>query len=250
MIVFHVFQGLFLAGVLALVVERVRTLAFRSALDAGAFRRALVQLLRAGEHERAAALTRDALPAWVAECVWPLLDPERQGDDRVIDLEDAMMDVQGRAARGMRGLRISASIGSALGFLGAALSIGWIFIGDHGLMRLQAGLVENIGLGRAVISIAIGISTSSLALGSWTVLTKIAKARLAESRRVVASVEEALGQEPAADRGSGGPKVGVKDPVPPTDDPVDDHIDDHTEHDLADEARDASDDASRLDPSA
>lgn len=213
MIVFHVFQGLFLVAVLGLVIERVRALAYRSALDAGPFRRALVQLLRAGEHERAAGLVRDARPAWIAECVWPLVDPERSEQDRIIDLEDALMDVQGLAARGMRALRISASIGSALGFLGAAISIGWIFVGDHGLMRLQAGLVENIGLGRAVIAIALGISTSSLALGSWTVLKKIAKERIAESRRVVASVEEALSPKAPS------PKDGVKDPVEPSVDP-------------------------------
>ena len=79
-------------------------------------------------------------------------------------------------------------------------------------------MVENIGLGRAVIAIALGISTSSLALGSWTVLKKIAKERIAESRRVVASVEEALSPE-APPPEAPPPKDGVKDPVEPSVDP-------------------------------
>jgi len=83
-------------------------------------------------------------------------------------------------------------MGSALGFIGAAVQIWWIFNGEHGLAALQAGNVESEALAKAVTSIAIGLATSSLALGSWTVLRKAARDRLAQSRRIVAAVEGML----------------------------------------------------------
>lgn len=189
---------MFLVAVLGLAIERVRLLCFRAALDATAMRRALVGLLRAGAMERARDLVRSARPAWVAEVVWPLLDPERSEQDRRIDHDDGLMEVEAQASRGMRALRISGSIGSALGFVGAAIEINWIFNGDHGLRRLQAGLVENVGLGHAVLSIALGIATSTIALGSWGVLKNVARDLVRDCSRVVASVQETLDQGHAA----------------------------------------------------
>jgi hypothetical protein len=190
---FHIAQLAFLLAVVALVVERVRTLSFVSALDAASFRRALSALVRADHLDRATALVRDARPAWVAEVVWPLFDPESPSrEDRRIDLEDGLMAVEARAVRGMRILRISASIASALGFIGAASEIHGIYSGDHGILGLQAGLVENLALDHAVVSIALGIATSSLALGAWSLLKNVAKHRIAECRRVVAALEELL----------------------------------------------------------
>lgn len=184
-----------LAAVAALVVERVRTLAFVSALDATAFRRAVSALVRQGETARARALVAQARPAWVAATLWPLFDPDLPDEERAIEANERLMDIEALAVRGMRALRMSASVGSALGFLGAAAHIYWIFNGDHGLRGLAAGVIENEGLGHAVLAIAIGIATSSLALGSWSVLKGVAWERLKEARRVLASVEELLAKE-------------------------------------------------------
>jgi biopolymer transport protein ExbB/TolQ len=193
---FHVIQIGLLVGVVALIVERVRTLAYRAALDSAAFRRALVRLIRGDRLEQAERLVEAARPAWAAEAIWPLFDPERDDDERLVDVEDRLLQVRADAEKGLRALRAAASIGSLLGFIGAAVEIWWVFNADHGLRSLQAGLVENVGLGHAVLSIALGIATSSLGLGAWTILRKTAAALIRDSRRVVASVEDLFARAP------------------------------------------------------
>ncbi|HJL16246.1 MAG TPA: hypothetical protein RMH99_11355 [Sandaracinaceae bacterium LLY-WYZ-13_1] len=193
MTLFHAVQIVLLAAVVWLIVDRVRTLSYRSALDAAAFRRALVRLLRFDRLEQAETLVQAARPAWAAEAVWPVFDPELDDDERHIEVEDRLLAIRADGEKGLRPLRIAASIGSALGFIGAAVEVWWVFNGDHGLRKLQAGLVENEGLGHAVLSIALGIATSSLALGTWTLLRNVARTRIMDARRVVGSVEEVLG---------------------------------------------------------
>ena len=179
---------------LGLVVERVRALAFVGALDAVAFRAAVVRALRNRDDlAPASALVAAARPSFAADACWPLLDLARPESERFADLDDTLFDVRARITRGLRALRIAASMGSLLGFIGAAIEIHWIFNGDHGLLRLQAGLVESIALGHAVLSIALGIGTSALALGSWAVLKDVGKRALSDTHRLVGTVEDLLG---------------------------------------------------------
>lgn len=192
MTLFHAGQILLLAGVVALVVDRVRALCYRGAIDAALLRRALMRLLSGGEHEKAAGLALGARPALAIEPTLALLDPAVPDDERLSELDERLLDLKERATARLRGLRILATMGSAIGFLGAAIEIHWVFAGDHGLLGLQAGLVESIGLSRAFFSIALGIATSSLAIGTYTLLRGRARAIVADGRRILASVEEAL----------------------------------------------------------
>ncbi len=190
---FHLLQLVVLATVIGLVVERVRLLAYVSAIDPGPLRRALARLARRRDLETLRAVVSDARPAWAADCAWPLVDPELPEGERAVEVEERLMDAEALATRNMRTLRIAATIASAFGFIGAAAQIWWIFNGEHGLASLEAGRVESEGLSRAVLSIALGIAASSLSLGSWTVLKGVARERIRECRRVVGSLEEALG---------------------------------------------------------
>lgn len=192
MTLFHGLQIVLLAGVLALVIERVRALCYVGAIDAAALRRALSSLLLAGEHDRAATLAVAARPALAVEPTLALLDPAVPNDDRLGQLDERLLDLKQRATERLRTLRILATIGSAIGFLGAAIEIHWVFAGDHGLLGLQAGLVESIGLSRAFLSIALGIATSSIAIGTYTVVASRGRAIVADGRRLLATVEEAL----------------------------------------------------------
>lgn len=189
-----------LVAVIALVVERVRTLAYVSNVDMPALRKGVRQLLERGESDRAARLLAAAEPAWAPHCALPLVDPALEDAERVEIMEDRLVDAQIASLRGLRALRGVATIASALGFIGAAIEIHWVFNGDHGILGLEAGRIENIGLAKALLSIAIGIATSSLAIGSFTVLRKIATQRVAECRRLVGAVEDALGPLNEADR--------------------------------------------------
>ncbi len=181
-------------AVIVLVVERVRTLAFVSNIDLPALRRAVRGAIEVGAWDRAHRVLEAALPAWAARCALALVDPEIDDDERVMELEDRLMDAKIESTRRLHALRASATIASALGFIGAAFEIYWVFNGDHGLLALEVGRVENEGLAKAILSVAIGISTSSLALGSWTLLRKAAIQRVAQCRRLVESIEDAVGR--------------------------------------------------------
>lgn len=177
----------------------MRALGFESPLDLGPFRRAATRLARRRDDETLRALLADARPSWAATCAWPLVDPELDDGERAVEVEERLMDAEALATRNMRTLRISATIASALGFIGAAIEIWWIFNGDHGLASLDAGRVESEGMRHAVLSIGLGIAASSLALGSWTILRKAARERVTECRRLVTSLEEALAKAEAQD---------------------------------------------------
>jgi hypothetical protein len=190
--IFHGFQLVLAVAMVALVIERVRALCFRGALDGSAFRRALVGLVRRGRVDRAGELASAARPAFAARAVWPLLDPAIDNEQRHVEVHDTLMDVENGVGRRLRALRIGATVASLLGFLGAALDIHWVFAGEHGLLPLQAGLVESMGLSRAALSISIGISTSAFAIGVWSLLRHRARELVMEARRVVGSIEEIL----------------------------------------------------------
>lgn len=192
MTTYHAAQLVLLIAVLVLAVERVRALYYRGAVDAALLRRALVRLLAADRADRAAQLALAARPALVIEPVLALLDPGLPNDERLGELDERLVDLEQRATERLRPLRVLATLASAVGFIGAFLEIHWIFAGDHGLMGLQAGLVESVGLSRAFLSIALGIGTSSLGIAAYTLLAKRARALIADGRRLVGSVEEAL----------------------------------------------------------
>ncbi len=179
-------------AVVALVVERLRALCFRGAIDAAAIRHALMRLLSANRVEDARRLALGVRPALAIEPALALLDPEIPDDERAGEMDERLLELTAEATKRLRALRVLASVASALGFIGAALEIHWVFAGEHGLMRLQAGLVESIGLSRAVLSIAIGIATSSFAFGSWSILRKHARDRIRDGRRLLATVEDAF----------------------------------------------------------
>src|SRR5262245_60988351 len=153
MTAYHVGQAIFSCLVVALVVERARTLLWRAPLEPAAFRVALLRLLRDGERDRARDLVSDARPSWVALVLWPLLDPSVPDAERHVEANDLLLDVESRVTRRLRALRMSASIASAGGFIGAGIEMYWVFAMPHGLLGLQAGLVESIGLSRAVLAI-------------------------------------------------------------------------------------------------
>jgi hypothetical protein len=202
---FHVLQTAFAVAVVALAIERCRAIFYRQSLEAGAFRSALARLLRAHRYEDARAVISAARPAHAAEAVWAMLDPTIAEEERLIEAGDRIGAAEESATRGLRALRIAASIGSVLGFIGAAIEIRWVFSGDHGLLALQAGLVENIGLGRAALSIAIGVATSTFALGAWGVLRNGARELIADGRRVLATVQDLidLGADLSSPSGAG-----------------------------------------------
>jgi biopolymer transport protein ExbB/TolQ len=200
---FHLVQIVLLVAVVGLVAERLRSLFFRGALEAAPIRRALVGLIRSGRLDSARDLVAAARPSRVIEATWALLDPALPDEDRITEMDDRLFELEARTERGLRALRVLGRVASAIGFVGAAIEIHWVFNGEHGLLRLRPGLVESIGMSHAFLSIALGIATSSFALASWGVLRKQARALVADGRRLLASVEDAVGREPLGPQAQG-----------------------------------------------
>lgn len=164
-------QCVLAAAVVAIVVERTRTLLFRAPLDTRTWLRALHAAVADGDRDGARALARVARPAWVAEIATRALsaDPAERAE-----LDELLSDYRYEAFRRLRALRILASVGTASGFFGAVLELIWLFSGDHGLAGLQAGRVERIALEGAALSVAIGIAVSVFAFVSLGILKRAA----------------------------------------------------------------------------
>lgn len=192
MSVFQLFQILFAVLVVTAALRKTRQLTGSRMLDGAAFRRAFVRSLRDGGIEAGERLAERAAPAWLASLALAMLRHPEDATQRAFEAEEAFMDLQDAALSGMRLLRLGASIASALGFIGAAIEIRWIFTAEHGLMALQAGLVESVGVSAAALSIAIGVGTSSFALGAWFALKPYAKELIADARRLLSSGLEVL----------------------------------------------------------
>lgn len=196
MTAFHALQAGLLTAVMAVVVHRTWALFGPRALDAPTLRRALVDLVRRGRLDEARRLVSAARPAPVLEPAWALIDPTISVPERAEQVDDRLFELETQVERGLRLLRVAGRVASAIGFVAAAVEIHWVFTGDHGLKGLQAGLIESIGMSRAFLSIAFGMATSSLALGSWGVLRKQARSMVADAHRVVASLEDELERGP------------------------------------------------------
>lgn len=181
-----------MAAVLTLVIAVVRRFAVRAPSDAEVLRRVLRQALKKGRWVEVRDTVYALRPAWAAEVLWPLFDPALPGHEAPTKIEETLSRIQDEAVSSLRWLRVLAFAASAVGFIGASIQIHWVFNGEHGLMRLQAGLVENVGLSRAVLSIAIGMATSGLALGTYGALRSLAAETLRQAKRTATSLEDTV----------------------------------------------------------
>jgi hypothetical protein len=116
----------------------------------------------------ARALAEAGAPAWVPEVVGLCLAGEG------LEALERVSDLKYEATKRLYALRVFASLGTALGFLGALVELIWLMSGDHGLLALQAGLVERIAMERAILAMAIGVAISVFSLVALSVLKKAA----------------------------------------------------------------------------
>jgi hypothetical protein len=113
--------------------------------------------------------------------------------ERDVALEEGLEDARRGITDRLAWLRIGATVSSFLGMVGAAIELGWVYAGDHGLLGLDPSRVQAIGFGRAALSIALGVGGSSFGLGAWLTLRGFA-------RRLVQDCERAVERLRAADR--------------------------------------------------
>jgi hypothetical protein len=175
------------AAALGLVVRAGRRLAI-GLVDEATLRRALRRHLLAGDVARVEGVIDRLRGTWAGRVLAPIAgeDLERA----LYEVEEERVDAEAELTSSLRALRVLATVASALGFLAAALCFGWVFRGEHGLMALRAGWAETVGLNRAVLSIALGVATSSFALGAWGLLSRRARRAVTGLRRLCTMVED------------------------------------------------------------
>lgn len=183
MTVFHWAQvglALLAAGI---VVERSRALLFVGRLDTQPFLTAFGQLLLDGPSDAAHALAQEALPAWAARVALSELE-EREGRAGPGAVAELVLDLRREAVRGIRAVRTIGRAASPLAFVGVMVEIGLAFRGDHGLLALQQGLVEQRALQRAVVGMTIGLTTSLCCFVAATTLHRAARDRIRDIGQV------------------------------------------------------------------
>jgi hypothetical protein len=194
MTVFHLLQVVVAIGIAGLVLERIRVLCWRGPVDV----EPVVSAMRALPREEARRLLVRLEGTFVARVLWPIVEEAERGD-REVALEEALVDAKHAIVDRLAWIRVAGTLSTFLGFVGAAYELGWVYTGDHGLLGLDPARVAAIGMGHAMMSIALGIGGSSFALGSWAALRPRARTLVAECERVVDRLR-ALGPAPDAEQ--------------------------------------------------
>ena len=156
----------------------------------GRYGDAVLASLDAGELARVRALGH--ADGWGAQLTRAALEAQREGVDVGIALDEASADIRYEAGKGVRGLRVAASLGSASGLLGACWEFLWLTGGDHGLAGLVAGLPLQIATERALLAVGLGFAITILSLGARTQLVREATLQLARNRKLAEGLESRL----------------------------------------------------------
>jgi len=172
----HIIELLLAVAAVGFVVDRFRELLFIAPVDTTPYLAAVGHALADGDLDEARDLARRGSPAWVpAVLELGLRDgSETEAGEGEADLFEQVAELRYMASRRIYPLRVFASLGTALGFLGALKEIIWMFSGDHGLLALKAGLVESIAMERAILAMALGIAISVFSLVALRIVKRAA----------------------------------------------------------------------------
>lgn len=189
MTAYHYGQIALALGVLALVGRRVHEVFFAAGRHDRRLGDAILASLRAGELERARALSAGGGPAWEARLGRAAFDALDRGVDVGATVDEVMAEVRYRASAGLRSLRVLASIGSASGLMGACVEYVWLMTGDHGLSGLMAGRPQEMATARAILAVAIGFSVMIVALSARAQLGREGRALLTRANKTARALD-------------------------------------------------------------
>lgn len=181
-------QLLFAAVALGVVARRLRVVLFDVPLDARVYNRALDRALDAKDLDQARALARAGGDAWLARIARAGLDAWSEPRTVSGALDEALADLRDDADSGLRPLRMLASLASTFGLFAAILSLNGVGVPSGGLLGLEAGLLQRLAVGQAVVSVAIGGCTAIVVLVARAVIRRHTKRLYEESVRLIASL--------------------------------------------------------------
>jgi hypothetical protein len=143
-----------------------------------AFLRALERMLRAGQVEPASRVSVELPTRWTSRVVNNALGAEPE------DSELLLLDLLEEAGSRLGLLRLCATLASTLGLLGGILIIRSGFGADVGLLALEAGLAERAAIGRALLTMGIGVGTAAFAFAAHGALRRASTRAYSQAQRV------------------------------------------------------------------
>lgn len=199
----NVLQSALLLVVVWTFATRARQLLFRGRLERVLFVSALREGLNAGQHGLARRIAEACAPAWPARIALAGLDALDAGSDVQARIEEPRLELLHAATSGIATLRALARMAPPLAFIGVILEAGKALGGGYGLAALQRGLPVRLALERGLLTFALGLATTFVAVTAVRVLHRGA----AEQARAITEVSAAL--ETAAQGPRSCPDVGV-----------------------------------------
>jgi hypothetical protein len=192
---FNALQLVVASAALAIIARRMRTLCFEAALDIDPFVEALDAALALGQLDLARRRAAACLPAWPALLAMRALEEQAEHRDRAQSaLDESLLELEQAAWRGLSAIVALGRIASPLAFIGIILEIGAAFRGDAGLVALQRGLALSLGLQRALLCFALGVSTFGVCFAGMAILQRRARALCSDLRRVAALLAKSQAQ--------------------------------------------------------
>lgn len=178
----YAIQALLTTLMIAVVIERCRVLLF-VAPASRSFVDALSQSLDSGDPSRADKLSHANPVCWVSRLV--LASNDGEPSDCVERVETTLVDLRLEAGTRLSLLRVSATISSTLGLIGAILAIQRGFSGK-GLLSLSAGLAQQVALNQALTHMAVGMGTAAFCFAAFGLFRGAARDLMAQVAHIAA----------------------------------------------------------------
>jgi biopolymer transport protein ExbB/TolQ len=171
-VLFNSLQGIFAALAFALICERLWDVLFRRQIEAKPFIEAIRSALMAERPDAARRLVEEARPAWVAQFAAFILHARTEDTRLEIAIADAWQQLQNEISKGIYLVYGFARIASPLALLGVILQLAAGFGSRRDLATLQLGLAQSQAIEHALVTLTIGLATSSVCYVGGGILRK------------------------------------------------------------------------------
>jgi biopolymer transport protein ExbB/TolQ len=183
---------MFAAFALVLICERLWDVLFRRQIDAKPLIEAIHSALLAERLGAAYRLAEAARPAWLARFATDILQGRTDGTRVEIVIADAWEQLQEEISKGIYLIYGFARIASPLALLGVVLQLAAGFSGKRDLTALQLGLAQSRAIEHAIVTLTIGLATSSVCYVGGAILRKHYRKANKELEQMSSSLEDAF----------------------------------------------------------
>ncbi len=185
-------QLLFAAAAVALIVGRFREVLFRRELDAKPYIEALRSAVYEERFDAAHRLVDAARPAWIADFALAIMNARSEGVCVEIAIADAWQQIREEIGKGIYLIMGLARIAPPLALFGVILQLAAGFTSRGSVAALQAGMVESRTIESAIVTLIIGLGTSTICFVGGGILRKHVRKVDKDIEHMSRSLEEAF----------------------------------------------------------